>query len=121
MHNNLKAIRESQGMSQRETARALGISQAAYCRYENGRRRLTDAMLLALSEVLSCPVGEILGTGTDDERHAVPDGSLDVLADGLDAKGRDALAATAIALMGLPPEKRPEAAAAVRALARGEP
>lgn len=121
MRNNLKAIRESLGLDQREVARRLGISQAAYCRYENGRRKLTDATLLALSEVLSRPVGEILGTGTDDERHAAPEGSLDVLADGLDAKGRDALAATVTAFMGLPPERRAEAAAAVRALARGEP
>lgn len=109
MRNNLKAIRESLGLDQREVARRLGISQAAYCRYENGRRKLTDATLLALSEVLSRPVGEILGTGTDGTNRVAPEDSL------------DDLAATVIAFMGFPPERRPEAAAAVRALARGEP
>lgn len=121
MDNRLKCIRESLGLTQREAAKRLGVSQAAWCRWETGKRKLTDEGLVALSEALSRPVGEILGTGTDGTSCTAPEGSLDALAAGLDEKGRDALAATVTAFMGLPREMRSEAADAVRALARGEP
>lgn len=54
----IKQKRIERGLSQGETAKLLGISQAAYCRYENGQRDPGLNMIKAITKVLKFKPGE---------------------------------------------------------------
>lgn len=60
MKNNLREIRIRRGKTQKELGEHLGITEAAYSRYENSRRKLTDETLMELSRYLECTVDDIL-------------------------------------------------------------
>lgn len=50
----LKELRESQGISQSELARRIGVSRSAICNYENGRREKPSApVVYAIAEALN--------------------------------------------------------------------
>jgi len=54
----IKEKRLARGLSQRETAKLLGISQAAYCRYESGLRDPGLKMAKEIARVLKFKPGE---------------------------------------------------------------
>lgn len=54
----IKEKRLARGLSQGETAKLLGISQAAYCRYERGLRDPGLKMTKELAKVLKFKPGE---------------------------------------------------------------
>lgn len=54
----IKEKRLARGLSQRETAKLLGISQAAYCRYETGLRDPGLKMAKEIARVLKFKPGE---------------------------------------------------------------
>ena len=54
----IKRKREERGLSQSETATLLGISQAAYSRYENGQRDPGLEMIRKIAKVLKFKPGE---------------------------------------------------------------
>jgi len=54
----IKQKRLERGLSQGETAKLLGISQAAYCRYEGGQRDPGLKMTKAIAKVLKFKPGE---------------------------------------------------------------
>ena len=56
--NFIKEKRLARGLSQGEVAKLLDISQAAYCRYENGQRDPGLNMVKALAIVLKFKPGE---------------------------------------------------------------
>lgn len=57
----LRAARRRAGLTQRQVADALGISEAVYWRYENQRTMPSVTRLYELSVALDCPVDELLG------------------------------------------------------------
>lgn len=60
-HNRIAELRRRTGITQRELADRLGITQQAVWYYENGRREIKSGMLIAMSEALGCTVSELLG------------------------------------------------------------
>ncbi len=48
----LKAIRAQLGFSQADLARALGVSRAAVCYWEKGKRKIDNVLVLALEHLL---------------------------------------------------------------------
>lgn len=60
-HNRIAELRRRAGITQRELADRLGITQQAVWYYENGRREIKSGMLIAMSEALGCTVSELLG------------------------------------------------------------
>jgi len=56
--NFIKGKRIARGLSQGETAKLLGISQAAYCRYERGDRDPGLKMTKEIAKVLKFKPGE---------------------------------------------------------------
>ena len=54
----IKKKRIARGLSQGEAAKLLGISQAAYCRYENGQRDPGLKMTKEIARVLKFKPGE---------------------------------------------------------------
>jgi transcriptional regulator with XRE-family HTH domain len=54
-------LRKSQGMTQAELARALGVSQQAVFAYELGERRISVLVLAKLSKIFSTSVENIVG------------------------------------------------------------
>ena len=54
-------LRKSQGMTQAELARAIGVSQQAVFAYELGERRISVLVLAKLSKIFSTPVENIVG------------------------------------------------------------
>lgn len=60
MKNNLREIRIRRGKTQKEVGEYLGVTEAAYGRYENSQRKLTDETLMELSRYFECTVDDIL-------------------------------------------------------------
>ena len=54
----IKQKRIDRGLSQGEAAKLMGISQAAYCRYENGQRDPGLKMVKVIAKTLKFKPGE---------------------------------------------------------------
>ncbi len=57
---NIQMIRESRGLSQKETAERVGITQAALCQIERGTRNPSLLVAAELAEVLECRIEAFL-------------------------------------------------------------
>jgi transcriptional regulator with XRE-family HTH domain len=57
-------LRKARGMTQRELARAIGVSQQAVFAYELGDRRISVLVLAKLAKVFSVSVEEMVGLST---------------------------------------------------------
>jgi transcriptional regulator with XRE-family HTH domain len=56
----LRALRESRGLTQRQIAEKLEISQAAYCRMERGQIEISVVKLMYLAAMYGVKVSEIV-------------------------------------------------------------
>ncbi len=59
--NNLKAVRESKGVSQLELAKYLDVTQGAISSWEVGRNAIDSTLLTRIAEYLDVTVDQILG------------------------------------------------------------
>ena len=57
----LKELRRDRHLTQADMGAMMGISQASYCDYENGVRRIPMEMLCFLADVLDTSTDYILG------------------------------------------------------------
>lgn len=57
----LKELRRDKKLTQRDMGELMGISQATYCDYENGVRRMPLSMLCFLADTLETSTDYILG------------------------------------------------------------
>jgi len=58
---HVSMLRKSQGMTQAELARAIGVSQQSIFSYELGERRISVLVLAKLSRIFSTSVENIVG------------------------------------------------------------
>lgn len=65
--NKLAALLKEQGMSQKELAKAAGLTPAAVSRYVNGEREPRALTVAALAEVLGVKPSDIMGTSDEQE------------------------------------------------------
>ena len=56
----IRAARGTAGMSQSDVAKALNTTQSAISLYESAQRAVSIPLLLRMSEVLCCPLEELL-------------------------------------------------------------
>lgn len=61
LHENIKAIRKSKGLSQEELAIKLNVVRQTISKWEQGLSVPDSDMLLCISEVLETPVSTLLG------------------------------------------------------------
>ncbi len=61
MNLRLKDMREDKDLHQRDIAKILSCSQAAYSRYENGEREIPLALLDKLADFYNVSVDYLLG------------------------------------------------------------
>lgn len=59
--NKIKQMREASGLSQRELAGKLGVTQGAVARWELGLADPTVLNLIALAQILDCSTDALLG------------------------------------------------------------
>ena len=57
----IKDLREDKDMTQAEVAQYLNCTQAAYSFYENGKRDVPTAVLIALASLYDCTTDYLLG------------------------------------------------------------
>lgn len=57
----LKQAREEKGLSQIEMASKIGVSQAAYCYYEQGLRTPSSQMLIRIADLLDVSLDWLVG------------------------------------------------------------
>ena len=57
----LKELRKDKKLTQRAMGKLMGISQATYCDYENGVRRMPLSLLSFLADTLGTSTDYILG------------------------------------------------------------
>lgn len=69
MQTQVKLMRERAGLTQKELATALGITQQSVYYYESGDRDIKASVLIDMSKILKCTVSELLGLGT---AHVIP-------------------------------------------------
>lgn len=56
---DIRRLRESLGMSQRDLAARLGLSPAAVAQWETGKNKPSMDNLLALAAIFDCPMDEL--------------------------------------------------------------
>ena len=61
LHENIKAIRKSKGLSQEELAIKLNVVRQTISKWEQGLSVPDSEMLISISEVLETPVSTLLG------------------------------------------------------------
>jgi transcriptional regulator with XRE-family HTH domain len=54
--DRLKTAREKKGLTQREVARAIGVSQPAYCNFESGYKVPSLVIAKSISNVLGVSI-----------------------------------------------------------------
>ncbi|MBO4475049.1 MAG: helix-turn-helix transcriptional regulator [Clostridiales bacterium] len=64
---NLRTIRESHHLTQKELVTHIGCSSAVYSRYEIGTRAIPWEMLIRLSDFYQVPVDYLLGHASVDQ------------------------------------------------------
>ena len=87
---NLKILRKSRNLTQKEVANAIGITFQNYSYYETGRTKPTPEMLCTLADFFGVTVDELLGRTPqlfDDAR--VPKTEVQELFDQLTAHQKD--------------------------------
>jgi len=70
----LRALRETAGLSQSETARRLGIRQPSYALWETYNVALKPEQLVALADALGVSVDQFFGDAIKPSRRAGPAG-----------------------------------------------
>jgi len=65
----LKELRKDKRLTQKDMGDMLGISQSAYCDYENGIRRMSFSMLCFLADTLDTSTDYILGRTAEIEPY----------------------------------------------------
>ena len=65
---NLKEIRIAKGMTQKELANAIEVTDAAICQYENGQREPNLDNLKKLARVLDCTVDELINDPKEEQK-----------------------------------------------------
>lgn len=73
---NVKKARELAGLSQKQMAEALGITQQSVYYYESGTRDIKASMLLKMSKVTGTTVSFLLGLTNDPHEKAFSDPTL---------------------------------------------
>ena len=66
--NNIKRCREKIGLSQRELAQIIGVSQQCVAKWETGNGNPRFDKLPLLVAVLNCTVGELFAAWPDPKR-----------------------------------------------------
>ena len=61
----LKELREEAGVSMLELARAIGVSDAAVCKWENGLAEPKIGYIVELAEYFDCPIDYLIGVDAD--------------------------------------------------------
>lgn len=56
----IKRIREQKGISQKDFAEALGVTQGAVSHWEQGRRKPGIDDLVAIAKLLGCKVDDLI-------------------------------------------------------------
>lgn len=61
LYPRIKDLREDMDLSQADVAKVLNCTQAAYSYYENGKRDVPTAVLIALASLYQCSTDYLLG------------------------------------------------------------
>ena len=70
MYKRLRDLREDKGLTQKQIAQILGMSQTGYSKYETGENDVPTAVLISLARFYSTSVDYILGE--TDQRESYP-------------------------------------------------
>lgn len=57
----VRTVREARGLTQKELAQRVGITQGALSNYERGKRDMAVSTVIAIAEALDVPVSQIVG------------------------------------------------------------
>lgn len=68
-NENLKAVRERKGLSQKDIAERIGVAKSTYSLYESGNREPNVQNIKKIADVLSVSADELLGI--DEEPHTI--------------------------------------------------
>lgn len=64
-NKNIKRIREEKGISQKELAKKMGVSQSAITYWETGKRKLKLETIIEAARALSCDAKDIIGVSEE--------------------------------------------------------
>ena len=61
MYERIRDLREDHGMTQKQIASLLGMSQTGYSKYETGENDIPTAVLLKLADIYHTSIDYMLG------------------------------------------------------------
>lgn len=70
MENNIRALRKEAGLTQRELAELMGISNVTLCRWETGTKLPKLESLFALAQLFRVPLDAIYPMEREEGDHA---------------------------------------------------
>lgn len=59
---NLRQVRESRGLNQKDLATAMSVGQSAVSQWETGESKPTYKNLIKLTEILECTITDLVST-----------------------------------------------------------
>lgn len=100
MHNKIAELRTRAGMTQKQLANKLGVSQQAVYYYEQGDRDIKASLLVSMAKALGCTISDLLDVdlpneGANEYRLTTEEASLIRMFRSTDRRGRDTIIAVA--------------------------
>ncbi|NPD17463.1 helix-turn-helix transcriptional regulator [Xinfangfangia sp. D13-10-4-6] len=82
---NLRAIRRSRGLSQKQVAEAIGVTMQQFQKYETAANRLSVSRMLLVADVLNVHPSEIIGGAFEGGLAQPQQDQLQIISDSIGA------------------------------------
>lgn len=69
-NENLRAVRERKGLTQKEVAESIGVAKSTYSLYESGNREPNIQTIKKIADLLNTSADELLGLNDEPETIA---------------------------------------------------
>lgn len=82
---NLRALRRSRGLSQKQVAEAIGVTMQQFQKYETAANRISVSRMLLVADVLNAHPSEIIGGAFNGALAEPHQGQMQIIADSIGA------------------------------------
>ena len=82
---NLRALRRSRGLSQKQVAEAIGVTMQQFQKYETAANRISVSRMLLVADVLNAHPSEIIDGAFSGTLAAPHQGQMQIIADSIGA------------------------------------
>ena len=82
---NLRVLRRSRGLSQKQVAEAIGVTMQQFQKYETAANRISVSRMLLIADVLNAHPSEIIGGAFNGSMAEPQQGQMQIIANSIGA------------------------------------